>query len=316
MKKFNNRYTSNSVFNSVLGIIIRIAIFFTIPIVAMEQGQGQQATQPQELQEEEIFLQDKIFECAICRDYCDKNKLVKCIREHPLHPVCRMCVDECRKIRPLCSVCQQEMAPLTPEAAEFLYNRGLHFEQGGGYDQLPQDKQRAMYCYLLAAKYGNFKAQYRLAYHYLKSSAPISDKLKNNALAFKWFKLSADQGCMPARYQIGKMFYYGIASTGDKDQDLSEALSWFKRSYTYICSQYFLGLMHEKGKGTMRNKQEATRWYESAAAQGYLPAQERLTNLAQEVSNEDVSSEDSCWWSCCCCFNITRIVPRSSFPTQ
>jgi TPR repeat protein len=47
--------------------------------------------------------------------------------------------------------------------------------------------------------------------------------------------------------------------------------------------QYALGLMYEKGRGTVQGFQMAALWYEKAAKQGYTDAEERLKAMRQDA---------------------------------
>ena len=73
----------------------------------------------------------------------------------------------------------------------------------------------------------------------------------------------------------GTWYYFG---KNNVRQDYAEAAKWFRRAAKKgeANSQFFLGMMYEKGEGVPQDDDEALTWYRKAAALCHDEAGERL----------------------------------------
>ncbi|KAF9970699.1 hypothetical protein BGZ73_006553 [Actinomortierella ambigua] len=164
----------------------------------------------------------------------------------------------------------------------------------------------------LAAQRGHTHAQYFFGWMYDVGRGLVASDVS----AYAWYVSSATQGNdKEAQFHLGVMYELGIGcSQSDK-----EAMVWYRKAAErghldarrhlawIICSTrggaapkgheaalasfhrgvqsgdaaacFNLGLMHEKGRGTPKNKDQALLWYNSAAMQGHRAARARYEVL-------------------------------------
>ena len=62
---------------------------------------------------------------------------------------------------------------------------------------------------------------------------------------------------------------------------IQEAAKWYNKAADqgYAYAQVNLGLMYYNGEGVLQNKKEAVKWYRKAAEQGFALAQNGLGNM-------------------------------------
>lgn len=82
-----------------------------------------------------------------------------------------------------------------------------------------------------------------------------------------------------AARKIGKLSGMKIPDNPVK-RDLTKAFQFYLESAEagYVTAQFAVGECYEKGDGVKKNEDEAQKWFEKAAAQGHLQAQEKLGN--------------------------------------
>jgi len=93
---------------------------------------------------------------------------------------------------------------------------------------------------------------------------------KNPAKGLALCRGAAEQGVVPAMTRMGQFFLQGDAGQPDFDA----AFSWFELAARRKSpeAQYYLGRMLRDGLGRPQGPVIARYWFESAAAQGYIPA--------------------------------------------
>lgn len=111
--------------------------------------------------------------------------------------------------------------------------------------------------------------------------------------AYDYFQKAYDMGHSKAGFQLGFIYsdpFYPVRKLGKKniggyevpelpvERDLNKAFQYYLESAEkgYVTAQYAVGECYEKGDGVKKNKDEAQKWYEKAADQGHLQAQEKL----------------------------------------
>ncbi|MBT6247707.1 MAG: SEL1-like repeat protein, partial [Nitrospina sp.] len=120
------------------------------------------------------------------------------------------------------------------------------------------------------AKNGDAKAQLYLGMMYeLGHSFPL-----DNNEAFKWYQLAADQG-----YEQGKENIYRIAKKG-----VTPALNILTDDAKNGAAkaQLYLGMMYELGHSFPLDNNEAFKWFQLAANQGYEQGKENIYRIAKK----------------------------------
>jgi enhanced entry protein EnhC len=109
--------------------------------------------------------------------------------------------------------------------------------------------------------------------------------LKNNQLAFRYFKQSAERGFLPAQQIMARVALF-------QDRNLEQALVWFKKSAELndVQAQMYCAAAYLFGLGVKQNSDMARRFYIAAAKQGDSIAQ---TTLAQHFLESHHSANQS-----------------------
>lgn len=146
-------------------------------------------------------------------------------------------------------------------------NLGWKYYQG---EDVPQDYEKAMMWYRLAAEQNFSPAQNNLGHMYESGQGVPQDY----AEAVKWYRLAADQGHANAQYNIGRMYESGQGAP----KDFAAAVKWYRLAaeQCHAHAQYNLGMMYDNGTGVPRKKAQAITLYQLAAAQGHVEAQNLL----------------------------------------
>ena len=89
-------------------------------------------------------------------------------------------------------------------------------------------------------------------------------------------KEAAERGDAQAQYNMGLSYF--TRKNNQKREDYQEAQKWFQKSANqgYAPAQYYMGLYHEMGYAGNPNDKEAVKWYRKAAEQGHAQAQTSL----------------------------------------
>lgn len=135
----------------------------------------------------------------------------------------------------------------------------------------------------LLAEQGDVLAQNIIGGMYYKGEGV----LQNYAEAVKWYRLSAEQGYVDAQNTLGLMYREGQGVP----QDYNEAVKWYRMAAEqgYALAQNNLGLMYEYGPGGPQSKVMAHMWYNIASANGASEAGKWRDELADEMTNDDIS---------------------------
>ena len=103
----------------------------------------------------------------------------------------------------------------------------------------------------------------------------------------EWYRKAADQGDARAMRALG-MAYSEATETpwffptiARVEQDCEQAAEWFRKAAELgdFAAQRNLGYLYLKGKGVKKDKAEARKWLEKAAAQSYPYATDLLKEL-------------------------------------
>ncbi len=99
--------------------------------------------------------------------------------------------------------------------------------------------------------------------------------LQNYSEAYKWYLRGAELNDVNAQTHLADMYFQGA---GVK-KDYSEALRWYMPSAknAYPLSEYYVGLIYQKGDRTVqRDLEKSIAWFKTAAAHGFARAQNDL----------------------------------------
>lgn len=124
-----------------------------------------------------------------------------------------------------------------------------------------------------AAKAGDAKAEYDLAYLYLRG-AGVS---RNEKTAVGWYLKSAEQGYAPAQSALGTLYMRGTGVPKDEAQ----ALVWVRKAADQgeALAQSDLGMMYLQGKAVPQDDTQAVIWLRMGAEQGAPAPQHNLASL-------------------------------------
>lgn len=144
------------------------------------------------------------------------------------------------------------------------------YETGEG---VQQDLTKSIKWYRLAAEQGHPVAQNNLAVVLL--DADPKD-------AIQWLFAAAENNFPFAQSMLGDIYcgFYNLPSDIRANlNDISEAIKWYQKAgesgFSY--ADYRLGEIFSSGQGVELDEKQATKYYFSAAKQGYEPAQEVLS---------------------------------------
>ena len=132
---------------------------------------------------------------------------------------------------------------------------------------VPQDYAEAMRWYRKAADQGLAEAQFNLGVVYAKGEGVPQEDLE----ALNWFLKAADQGFAPAQNMLGVMYHHGQGVR----QNYRQAIRWYRAAAEQgsSASQLHLGTLYAKGDGVAQNYESAMYWWRKAADQGDPAAQ-------------------------------------------
>lgn len=165
---------------------------------------------------------------------------------------------------------------ITKNQANAYYQLGYLYENSLGIRYNAKNLETAVKLFEKASLYGNSaEAQNELGKIYIGYFYGF-----NYAKAKEWFEKSAGQGYGEA--QVALYLMYSFA-----ENDATTANKWFEKFKNDAKAQYSLGLFYEFGNfGTYwfeKDLQEAAKWYEKSAAQGYPQAVEALNRIAEDL---------------------------------
>lgn len=144
------------------------------------------------------------------------------------------------------------------------YNLGVSYTNG---DNVAQNYEKAVKCFLEAANQGHAESQNMLARCYDEGKGVAQDQ----AEAVAWYRKAAEQGLAEAQYNLGACYYNGIGV----EKDSTKAMEWFKKAAEQGSSfaQTSLGNFYYNGESGFQNYAEAVKWYNEAAKQDNAYAQ-------------------------------------------
>jgi len=138
-------------------------------------------------------------------------------------------------------------------------------------EEVPQDFQKALKHFRLAADMGNADAQFFLGNMHDKGYG-VAQEYKE---ALKWYRLAADQGHASAQFCVGVFHRDGFGVP----QDYYEAAKWTRLAAEqgHDEAQFNMGVMYYRGLGVAQNIQESAMWWRRAADQGNANAKHNLS---------------------------------------
>ena len=155
-------------------------------------------------------------------------------------------------------------------------------EQQSSEDSEESDFQK----YISAAKQGDAKAQYMIAFCFYKGDGVNQDLTQ----AVSWWRKAANQGIAEAQYMLGLCYHNGKGVS----QDYAQAASWWRKAADLgdADAQNNLGSCYYYGHGVTLDYAQAVYWYRKALEQGQPNAKDNLAN-AEAKLKEQQSSEES-----------------------
>src|SRR6266705_1319031 len=134
------------------------------------------------------------------------------------------------------------------------YNRSLDLLQGR---HAPKDFEESVRLNALAAKEGHRDSVLAMGWYFIRGVGVERDVEK----AKKWYRKSARQGEPRAMFSLGQIAYI--------EKDFSESLTWFKcaEKAGHARSSYYIGRQFWNGQGVERNRKEAVKLFQIAAAE-------------------------------------------------
>jgi len=179
----------------------------------------------------------------------------------------------------------EELEPLAEQGdreAKRLLGR-MYFMTANG----DQSKYRASYKLLLPfAEAGDPNLQMNIGVMFYEGLGVE----KNFEQAMHWLRKSADQGHVYAYPLVGKLYSDGDGIPEDK----AEAARWYLLSANIgdIHGQYLLGILRMNGDGVARDLVLAHRWLRLAAAGGKNRARQRLRDLNEIITPEQIAEAE------------------------
>ncbi|KAI0463367.1 hypothetical protein LJB42_003392 [Komagataella kurtzmanii] len=149
--------------------------------------------------------------------------------------------------------------------------------EGLNQQNLQQDFAKAYNNYLRSAQLGYPKAQTYLGHSFEFGNLGLK---KDPKKSIYWYSKAASQGdCQAA---IGLSGWYLTGFSGVLQQSDEQAFLWARKACEESIpkAQYAMGRFLEYGIGTSVNMDEARRWYQRAATQGYGKAVQRLKEIS------------------------------------
>jgi len=156
-------------------------------------------------------------------------------------------------------------------------------------EKIPQTYGDAMRWYEKAAKGGNTKAQFLLAYmHETGKGRPY-----NHTLAVKWYIRAAEKNHSRAQFRLGMLY----SRDSSKTTDFKKAAIWYEKASKNGLAQasFNLGVFFERGIGVKKDLSKAKELYFSASKKGVAAAQFNLGLLLAASSKEDRQALIQAW---------------------
>lgn len=146
-------------------------------------------------------------------------------------------------------------------SANAAYELGMKYEKG---KEIPQDMDTALEYYLKSAQNGNINAKEKIVYAFYL----YEYKIVTNEVAFGYLVDAANNNSGLCQFLYGRAF---------EDSDMDKAIEWIQKSAENDChyGQFWIAEKHKENK----NYESAGYWYEKAAKQGNLEAQNELGDL-------------------------------------
>jgi TPR repeat protein len=202
------------------------------------------------------------------------------------------------------------------------YKLGLQYYEGRG---VKQDKESAMYWFILAAEQGESpiiigavalkcidERKFDRAERYALKAADsglaetkllcftfycghFPEMPKNFEEAIRWCRKAVEQEYAPAQYLLGIASHLGMYGVA---QDNEEAAKWFRKAAEQgdASAQGSLGALYAEGKGVKQDFKEAAKWFCKAAEQGDVQAQGALGGLYAEGKGVKKDMKEAYKW--------------------
>jgi len=148
---------------------------------------------------------------------------------------------------------------------------------------------------------GSVPANYQLAYYLfngygVKTNKEEGRRLFKKDFQIKWFKdqYNKNKTALIAA-TIGKMYQYGYG--GVKLNHIT-SLQWYELAAQQddLIAQNNLGYMYSKGKGLEMDSKKAVFWYRKAANQGYAKAQSHLGYMYRKGYGIEKDNSEAIYW--------------------
>lgn len=148
---------------------------------------------------------------------------------------------------------------------------GRFYRDGQGTGKNPD---KAFYWYYRAAAGGNLQGQFDLAMAYYRGEGTEKDPKK----AFYWCEKAANQGMEEAEEQLALMYHRGIGTPKDDDS----AAKWYQKAWAehhFDNPATVMGDLYFKGQKIDRNYKKAFDWYQKAAKDNDIKAENAIGNM-------------------------------------
>lgn len=162
------------------------------------------------------------------------------------------------------------------------YNLGnMHADGMGG---LQKDYAEAVKWYQKSADQGYGFAQNNVGIAYKNGQGVAQDYVE----AVKWFTKAAEQNIAVAQNTLGAIYATGVEGI---PQDYTKAVQWYQKAAENndANGQLNLGSMYTSGNGVKKDVVQAYLWISLAAAQNKKSAAERLADLQQIMTPEQIT---------------------------
>jgi TPR repeat protein len=207
------------------------------------------------------------------------------------------------------------------------YNLGTFYASGRG--DVGKNEVEAARLFKLAADQGYAAAQYNLGHYYEHGQGGLGNDLKEATRLYKlasdqddryaahslvrlymdgrdsqWITRQADSGDPEAQYYVGMDYYFGDptvvvhlpsgATMEGTTRDYVEAGKWFQRAAAqgYVDAQFRLGRMYAKAIGMTYNIIDAYMWLSLSASQGNKSAAEYRDRLAYQMTAAEIAEAE------------------------
>lgn len=153
----------------------------------------------------------------------------------------------------------------------------------------PRTSQSGPTAFQAAADEGNADTQFALGLKYSSGSEASRDL----AQAASWYRKAADQNHALAQFNLSLMLAGGFGVP----QDDAAALSWVRRAAESgdAGAQFSLGMrchrssVHHSQMDSAESRIEAYKWFQLAAAQGYIGSEDACQRVTMGMSREEVT---------------------------